>query len=275
MPLTRPRHLIDFHVHCFPDQVAPRALEALTGQYGVKAHFDATVGGLLALMDDAGVNVSVVMPVATKAAQVQSINDWAAANSSERVVCFGAMHPDFADQRAEVERMLSLGLKGVKLQPQWQEFDPDGQRIAPFLEAAEGRLIVLFHAGNEIVPITDVRATPQRLAAVHARYPRLTMVAAHMGGYLMFDESENHIIGRDGIHLDTSYLPPAELPDERMLRMIRAHGAERILFATDGPFGDPAADLERLLHIGLTQDELEAICWQNAATLLGLHSPQS
>lgn len=266
----RPQHLIDFHVHCFPDHVAEKAMAGLKETYRIEPHADGTRAGLLAYMERAGVDISVILPVATRPGQVKSINDWAAGAQSERIVAFGALHPDFAEPAAEVERICALGMKGIKLQPQWQEFYPDEARAEGILRAAEGRLIVSFHAGNEIVPVENVRSTPGRLAKVKEKFPRLRMVAAHFGGYLMWKEVEAKLLGREGVYLDTSYCPPRDLPDERMLALIRGHGVSRILFASDFPFGEPLGDLARLMKLGLTQEELEDICWRNAARLLGV-----
>ena len=266
----RPKHLIDFHVHCFPEHIAEKAAVALVERYQVQPRFIATPAGLVEQMDKNGVEVSVILPVATRPAQVESINNWVASVQSDRIVSFGAIHPDMADPVAEVERLISLGIKGIKLQPQWQDFYPDAPKLEPLLRAAEGKLIITFHAGDEIAPAGDLKSTPDRLANVHHKFPNLIMVAAHFGGFRVFDAVEKHLIGQPNVYLDTSYCPPEDLPDARMIAMIRAHGAQKILFATDAPFGDPAADLQRLLNLGLSQDEIEDICWRNAARLLGL-----
>ena len=69
--------------------------------------------------------------------------------------------------------------------------------------------------------------------------------------------------------MDTSACFPHELSDERLLDMIRRHGADRILFATDIPLAEPGKEIARLARIGLSDDELEAILWGNAKRLLG------
>lgn len=266
----RPQHLIDFHVHCFPDELAERATTALLDRYQVASLSDGTVAGLLRHMEQSGVDISVIQPVATKASQVTDINDWAASLQSERISAFGALHPDFPDPGAEVARLLALGLRGVKLQPQWQDFYPDDARLGPMYTALAGRLPVLFHAGNEAFPVSVLKSTPERLRRLHERFPALTIIAAHFGGYLTWDEAEEYLVGEENVYLDTSFCLPEVMPDGRFRDMMRRHGVERVLFATDFPFRDPAVDLARLMRLGLSQDELEAICWRNAARLLGL-----
>ena len=266
--LPKPTTIVDFHVHAFPDAVAERAIDALLTAYKVPAVTDGTVGGLLAHMDKAGVAHSVIMPVATKPSQVRSINDWAAAQSRSRVICFGGIHPDCEDPAGEVDRIVELGLPGIKIQANWQGVYVDDPAMYPIYEAAQGRLIITFHSGEELAPFEEMRATPERIARVHRDFPRLTIVAAHMGGYRMWDDVEEHLLGKD-VYFDTSACFARDLPDERLVDMIRHHGVQRVLFATDLPFGDPLVDIPRLQRIGLTDSELDTLFTKNARRLLG------
>ncbi len=263
------KRVVDFHTHAFPEKVAARAMESLTGAYGVKPVADPTVSGLTAFMDEVGVTLSVVLPVATRTDQVRSINDWAAGAGTDRVVCFGALHPELPDLAAEVPRAIALGLRGIKLQPNFQGFSPDDPRMWPAYQAAEGRLIVVFHSGQEIVPVAHVWAQPEAVARVSEAFPRLAIVVSHMGGYRMWDQVREHLVRRE-VYFETSYCPPQDLPDDAMLGLIREHGAERVLFGSDFPWGHAGEDLRRLAGLGLQADELEAIRWRNAWRLLGL-----
>jgi predicted TIM-barrel fold metal-dependent hydrolase len=267
--MDQPRYLIDIHTHCFPDAVAARAMANLMAEYNVTPVGDGTLGNLRQHMAASGVSASVVMPVATRPDQVTSINDWAASVNSRDVIVFGALHPDLADPAGEIERIIDLGLRGVKFQPTFQHFAPDERRMFPTYRALEGRLVVMFHAGDEIQPAPEVPSTPQALANVHHAFPGLAMIAAHFGGYRMWDDVRKHLVGT-GVCFDTSYCPPNDLPDDEMRDLIRTHGARRILFGSDFPFGDPAPDIERLLALGLDREDIEAITWRNADRLLGL-----
>jgi hypothetical protein len=269
MTSHQPKHAIDFHTHAFPEKVAARAVEALGTAYGVSPGAEPTVSGLLATMDAAGVDVSVVAPVATRADQVRSINEWAAETNSDRLVCFGTLHPDLRDLADEVERAVSAGLKGVKCQPNFQGFSPDDRRMWPAYEAGQGRLIFLFHSGEEISKFERIYAQPEALAKTHGMFPGLTMVVAHMGGYLMWDAVREHLLGRD-IYFDTSFCPPRDLDDRRLVDLIRAHGVNRVVFATDFPWGMPGPDLDRLRRLPLTAEEMDAVAWENARDLLRL-----
>lgn len=265
----RPERFIDFHVHVFADKIAPRAIETFVSVYGLQPLSDGTVVDTTRVLAEAGIDYYVPMPVATKPTQVRDINDWAYGIRTDHVMPFGAMHPDFEDPAGEIDRLVEMGFRGIKMQPDWQEFYPDDEKAWPIYEAAEGRLAVLFHAGQEVSEVDVVWSTPERLRKVHERFPRLTMIAAHLGGYHLWDEADRELYGSD-VYLDMSYVPAEMVPDDELLRIIRKHGTERLLFASDFPFGDPKWDIDRLLSLPLTDDENEDIAWRNAARLLGI-----
>jgi predicted TIM-barrel fold metal-dependent hydrolase len=265
----RPRYVVDFHTHAFPDRVVDRAMAALSETYGARPVATPTLSGLLAYMDASGVDLSVVMPVATRPDQVPSINDWAAASCSDRILCFGSLHPDLPNPAPEVARMVGMGLKGAKLHPHFQQFHPDDPRVFPLYEAMQGKLIALFHSGQEIIDIPYVHARPARLARVHQTFPELTIVVAHMGGFRMWEEAREGLIGSE-VYLETSFCPERDLPDPEFLGLIQAHGTARTLFGSDFPWGEAATDIARLCQLGLTQEEVETVAWQNAEALLRL-----
>lgn len=265
--------VIDCHTHCFPDEIAERAVTRLTRAYQCVPSFDGTIAGLIGQMDAASIDISVVVPVATKPSQVRSINDWAAAVEQERVIVFGAMHPQFEDIRGEMARMKDMGIRGIKLHPNWQDFRPEDPQVFPIYESAtKHEIVVQFHAGDELeawpVPIV---ATPKALRQVHDAFPGMMMITAHLGGYRMWDEVEKHLLGTDVI-FDMSACFPEDLPDDRYIAMIIAHGSDKVLFGSDSPCGDPVSQLERLLSLPLTDEDKESICWRNAARLFGMGS---
>lgn len=261
--------IVDAHNHCFPDSLAQRAVEGLTSAYGLVPTYDGTVEGLNSRNREIGIDLALVLPVATKASQVSGINDWAASVRSEGVISFGAMHPDFPDPLPELRRMRDLGLKGIKLQPSWQKLRPDDERMLPIYEAMQGELIAYFHGGAEIDPGMEMFGTPESLARVHEMFPGLTMVVAHMGGFLVWERAREFLIGSD-VLLDTAYCLPEHIPDEGLSSLIRDHGAQKVLFGSDAPCGDAAAQLARIRALPLEPWEIEGITGGNAARLLGL-----
>jgi predicted TIM-barrel fold metal-dependent hydrolase len=262
----QPLRIIDIHTHAWPDAVAEKAVPTLMSKGTLTAFYDGTVAGLVADMDRCGVDVSVLQPVATKPSQVASINDWAASMASSRIVPFGAMHPDVEDASAEVARMASLGLRGMKLHPEHQSFAPDEPRLAPIYEAAiEHDMTILFHAGHDEFHET-LRGTPESFAAVLEGFPELRLVLAHLGGYRVWNHVAEVLVGRD-VYLDTAYTL-GHLPDADFVEIVHAHGAERVLFGSDGPWTDAAAEIAWLRRLPLHAGVTDAILGGNAERLL-------
>ena len=266
--------IIDVHTHAFADAIADRASSTLAEDGGVERTYDGTVSGLIASMDRAGVAVSVIQPVATKPSQVRTINDWAAslnapdAPSAGRIVAFGAMHPDFPDPAAEIARIAGMGLPGIKMHPGFQQYIPNESRMQPIYEAVrDAGLWMLLHAGGDIVPVHP-HGTPETYAEVLDAWPGLKAIIAHMGGWNFWEAAEEHLVGRD-VYLDTAYTP-THLPDPEFVDLVRAHGADRVLFGSDGPWADQAVEIERLKATGLDDDELEQVLGGNAERILGI-----
>lgn len=258
--------IIDIHTHAWPDAVAPAAIASLQRLGTLTAFYDGTISGLRASMAANGVDTSVVQPVATKASQVVSINDWAAAVSGGGVVVFGAMHPEFDDPAGEIARMAAMGIRGIKLHPEHQTFAPDEPRLEPIYEAAAAHdLILFFHAGADELHET-VRGTPESFVAVLDAYPDLRVVLAHLGGYRVWNHVAELLVGRD-VYLDTAYTL-GHLPDADFVEIVHAHGAEKILFGSDGPWTEPAAEVAWLSRLPLSEGVAEAVLGGNAQRLL-------
>jgi predicted TIM-barrel fold metal-dependent hydrolase len=87
-----------------------------------------------------------------------------------------------------------------------------------------------------------------------------------MGGYECWDDVERYLVGRD-LYFDTSY-SLADLGPERMAALMRMHGIDRVLFATDSPWTDQASELAAIRALSLSDDEIAAVLGGNAARLL-------
>lgn len=259
--------IIDFHAHCFPDDLAARAVSSLEGRAGIAAALDGTRGSLLASMDRAGIDRAVIQHIATRPGQEPVVNNWAASIQDDRVVSFGSIHPDTPDWRGELRRLTDLRLPGVKFHPEYQDFTVDEPRMFPLYEAiCAAGLIVLFHAGIDLAYGEPPRCRPAGLSRIIEAFPKCRWVAAHLGGYLHWDAVEEHLLGRP-IYLDTSYCY-ADLGKERMASLLRGHGAERILFGTDSPWVEQKKAVDEIKSLGLTPAEEAAILGGNAAGIL-------
>jgi predicted TIM-barrel fold metal-dependent hydrolase len=258
--------VVDLHVHAFPDRIAEGALAGLEKMTGYARHYDGKLAGLRASMARNGVGRAVVQPVATRPESVAGINDWAARSQDESVTFFGAMHPEHPDPAGEIARLAGLGLRGIKLHPEFQTFRPDEDRMAPIYEAlVRHDRVLFFHAGADIA-IDSVNSTPQLFARVLDAYPSLRVVLAHMGGWQQWDDVLEVLAGREVV-LETAFTLDFVGP-ERFVELVRAHGAERVAFGSDGPLGDVAAELLAIGALALEEDERAAILWGTAERLL-------
>ena len=259
--------IIDMHAHVFPDKIAPAAIDSLEGEGGVVAYYDGTVDGLVAAMDRAGVDRSLIAPVATKASQVCSINDWVMSLPRTRIIPFGAMHPELVDPAAEMARLVQSGIKGFKLHSHDQDFCPDEPRMSAIYEAAiDAGLIILFHAGG--FPVAHgFESRPVHFSRMLDQHPGLRCILAHMGSYLFWDEVREHLLGKN-VHFDTAYVP-GNLPDAEFVALMRDHGVDKVMFGSDGPWTDAAVEIAHLRRLGLTLAEERAIFAENAERLLG------
>ena len=222
-------------------------------------------------MDGASVDVSVISRITTRPEQVRVVNAWLSTLQGPRTHTLATMHPQFPGMCEEVARLKGHGFKGFKLHPDYQGFFVDEERMFPFYEAVrDAGMWILFHAGlDRGLPGHEVHAPPQRLLRVLKTFPGLQIIAAHMGGEELYEETEQYLLGRD-IFLDTSFVLQ-KMPVEVLQRMVRKHSAERILFGTDSPWSHQGQELEFLSSLDfLTVREKERILCGNAAELLGI-----
>jgi len=260
---------IDTHTHAFPDALAGRAIAALEAECPWRAVAGGTIAELLGSMDAAGVDKAVVCPIATKPDQVEGILNWCRQIRSERIIPFPSVHPQTPGAGRWVRRIAEAGFAGLKLHPMYQDFAADEQRMDPiYRAAAEEGLLVTVHCGRDIAyPPDDDRAAPERFARLIERFAGLRLLCTHLGGWRMWDQVEEHLIGKE-VYLETSF-SLGELGAERASGMIRRHGVEKVFFGTDWPWAGQAEELGRLGRLALTKAEVRAILSDNVLRLLG------
>ena len=262
--------VIDFHTHAFPDKIASRAVEKLSeASGGLYPYTDGTADGLASRMRDSGVDVSVVLSIATNAHQQHSVNDFAAAlDARDAFVAFGSVFPSAPDALDELDRIASLGLRGVKLHPDYQGFEVDDDKMIPIYKKISALgLITVFHAGVDYGFAPPYGATPEKMKRA-LRHFDAPVVAAHFGGVDSYAEVLSHLAG-ENVYFDTS-MGYAMMPKYYALKIIEKHGVERMLFGTDSPWH--TAEMERRVFssLSLTDVELSKIYGENAKRLLRL-----
>lgn len=258
--------IIDAHAHIFPDKIAEKAVEGIGSFYpGLTMHMNGKVGTLIDEGAKCGIEKFLVHSVATTAAQVESINNFIAEcvkTYPDKLIGFAAMHPDYPNVASEIDRAVSMGLKGIKLHPDFQQFNIDDERAMKIYEAAEGRVPVLIHMGDHRYGWSK----PHRLVKVLENFPKLDVIGAHFGGWSEWNDAEKELAGRR-LWVDTSSSLYAMTP-ERAAELIHKFGADKVMFGTDYPMWTAKDELEMFYKIPLTDEEREMVLHKNAEKLL-------
>lgn len=268
--------VIDFHTHIFPDKIAAKTIEKLEECGAIKAFTEGTLVGLKKSMMDNNINRSVILPVVTKPSQFDTINTFAAEiTGKEGIISFGGIHPDNEDYQEKLNKIKEMGLLGIKLHPDYQETFIDDRRMVRIIQyATEIGLIVVIHAGLDIGLPEPVHCTPKKAADMlnQVDNENAKIILAHTGGYGLWDEVEEYLVGKN-VWFDISF-SLGMIPDEQFVKIVKNHGADRILFATDSPWGGQKETLENVKKLDFTEEELEYILHRNAEELLGLRQEQ-
>ena len=262
--------LIDFHTHAFPDKIAEKAIPKLSlASGGLVPYTDGTVAGLKESMKRNGVDVSVVLNIATNAHQQKAVNDFAAGiNNKEDIFAFGSVFPFSEDAFTELERIKELGLVGVKLHPDYQGFNVDDIRLKPlYRKISELGLITVFHAGLDYGFAPPYGATPDKMARA-LEWFSTPVVAAHWGGINCGDDVIKYLCGKN-IYFDVS-MGYAMMPKYYAEKIMSLHTPDRMLFGTDTPWHTPDMEKRLLDTLELSQNDIDKITHKNAQTLLGI-----
>ncbi len=262
--------IIDFHTHIFPDKIVKATIEQLENKANIKAFCDGTLKGLKDSMSVAGIDLSVVLPVVTKPKQFKTVNDFAVEISKEKgILSFGGIHPDSDNYKEELKYIKSLGLKGIKLHPDYQQVFVDDEKMLRLVDyAANLDLLITFHAGLDIGMPSPIHCPPDRANKLLNLIDYDKIILAHTGGFAQWDDVEKYIVGRN-VYLDISY-SLGYINDEQLIRIIDKHGADKILFATDSPWGGQKETLEMFNRLNLSKEDKDKILFANACQLLDL-----
>ena len=279
--------IIDFHTHTFPKSISSKAVESLSIKGHTRYFSDGSREDLAIKMKQAGIDYSVNLPVMTRAGQVSQVNDSLIRQKEELlkkgIISFGGLHPEFEDYKAEIRKLKNAGIKGVKFHPAFQGGHINDISYKRMIDAiSEAGLITIVHSGLDVGKLDENCASvPELLDLIEDVKPE-KLVLAHMGGWQAFDEVEKYLAGAP-IWLDTSYSLGAvyarpgqeermpykyNLSQEAFLKLVRRHGADRVLFASDSPWADQKAYVDFVKGTLLEEEELEKVLGGNAALLL-------
>ena len=184
--------------------------------------------------------------------------EWAR-ESGGRLIPYCRLDP--ADEPiAEAERCLALGARGIKLHPRAQSFGFGNEAAAAiFALARDAGVPILIHAGRGMGPMDS-------LADLALRYPEVPLVLAHAG---IADQGmfATRLAGHPAALYDTACFSWVDL-----IELFARVPAERIVFASDPPYGHPLPGLFHVLRVavyaGLHEGEREALAGGTMSALL-------
>lgn len=254
--------IIDSHAHIFPLKIADAAVSNVGGFYGIDpmAH-KGTSEDLIEVSRAAGTEGFLVFSTATTPKQVESIHNFIKSECDKHPQFIGAgtMHKDYEDFEREIDRIYGMGMRGIKLHPDLQLFAIDDEKMFPIYEVLESRgMFVITHAGDPRYSYSH----PSQVSRVAKAFPRMPIIAAHMGGWMMWEEARAELAGLENIYVDTCSTC-SFATTETLLRSINSFDGEKIFFATDYPMWDPKAELDKVLSLGLSEGKLERILAKN------------
>ena len=267
--------IIDFHTHNFPDKIAERTISLLEA-HGTKANTNGTLQGLKDSMKEAGIDISVVLPVMTSAKQFDTVNKYAhETTDKDGIISFGGIHPDCEEPEKKLDYIKSLGLKGIKIHPDYQStFINDERYIRIIKHCVKLDLYVVTHAGLDPAFPDVVRATPELILDMYdkvyegSRPSKANIILAHLGSLDKSDKVINMIAGKQ-LYLDTAAMLD-RIPEGKITEIIHKHGSDKILFATDSPWAPQKKYVEMLKNMDLTIAEKENILFKNAKIMLNI-----
>ena len=262
--------IIDTHVHAFTDSIAERAMAKLAETAEIEPTTNGTASDMRRLLKECGIDYGVLLPVATKPTQQTNINNWAKEEYRDGIISFGSVHPFAEDVEEELERIKTLGLKGVKLHNDYQGvFMFDEKCDKTYRKCEELGLPVVFHMGFDPISKYVHRAMPYDLIELTEKYPKLKIIGAHMGGVNAWESVYKYIAGNRNIYLDTSFVAGHIDPD-LFAAIVKKHGTDRILFASDLPWSDPREEIKLVDSLKISEIEKDRIFCRNAIALLDL-----
>ena len=243
--------IIDIHTHIYPDKIARKATESVREFYELEGsvQMDGTVSMLLERGRSVGIEQFVVLPVS---------------NTANRFVGFGTLHAQMEGLCEETQWIMDAGLKGIKMHPDSQRFPIDDEKLLPVYDAIQGKIPLILHMGDQRYNYSH----PVRLRRILKMFPKLDVIAAHFGGYSMFETAREHLEDTNCVFDISSammFMEPGEAE-----HYINHYGAERMAYGTDYPLWDPVEEVNRFQQLKLTDAQFEQIAHKTAERILGL-----
>lgn len=257
--------IIDFHTHIYPKKISERAVSSIGEFYNLKMTGSGTSETLL--MEKRRITKFLVHSVAVDEKHVEPINNFIISECAEHseLLGFATIHKNYKDKVGESERIFSEGLKGIKIHPDTQKFNMDDREMFELYDyLQEVEKPILIHCGDYRYDYSH----PKRVCAILKNFPKLKVIAAHFGGWSVYDLALEYL-KNENCYVDTSS-SFAMIGLARAKELINIYGAERVLFGSDFPMWNPETELDNFLNLKLSDKQNELILCDNAKRLLNL-----
>ena len=259
--------VINAHCHIYPEKIASKAVKGIRDFYDLDMSLNGKVDNLIEDGSKVGVVHYLIHSVATTPKQVRSINEFISEvvkSNPDLFTGFGTLHPDSDDIEGDFNHLISLGLKGVKLHPDFQQFALNEDKAFKMGEVInKGGVPVLIHCGDFRYNYSN----PEQLKPFLDKFPDMTVIGAHFAGWSIWQEATEKLAGTPNLFVDLSSSLYALSPQEAK-KLIYAYGVDRVLWGTDYPMWESESEMEFFRKIGLTKEEESKILYENAAKLL-------
>lgn len=264
--------VIDFHTHCFPEKIVEKAISKLSAVGNIKNLTDGTADGMIRMMDECGIDYSVVCNIATNPRQQENVNNFAIylKEHYDRLIPLGSVNPDNDEKniREELLRIRTAGIKGIKIHPDYMGHAIDEDCYKPIFRACcDFDMFVVTHAGWDFISPDNIAATPCRIRKVIDEFSELKLVAAHFGGNRLWTDVIKYLSGRH-VWFDTALGYAERMGADMAKSIIDAHDPEKILLGSDCPWSSPKNEYDFIMGLDITDEEKQNITFKNAQRLL-------
>ncbi len=260
--------IIDCHCHVYPDKIVDKAVQSIEKFYDIDAQNGGRYDTLVTRGSMEGIKHYVVFSVATVPHQASAINRFIAntvESSGGIMTGLGTVHPDSENLEQEIEEIVSLGLKGIKLHPDFQKFQVDNPKYDKLYELCSGKIPIMMHTGDNRYDFSN----PERVESVLKKFPNLTLIGAHFGGWSCWKQAAKRLYKYDNFFVDCSSTFDW-LTSEETTELVNLYTADKVLFGTDFPLWSHKKELERFFEMELTQNQKEKILYKNSLSLFGI-----
>ena len=259
--------IIDIHTHIYPVALARRAME-VTGHENDDFKKLPIRENLLARMQEAGVDISVNLPVVSKPQNQAEVNRFAKEAARKNIIPFGGLHPDCENVIEELEKLKDMEMAGIKFHPPFQKVNLEDPKYGEmWRKINELGFPVLIHMGTARI-VRPYDLYPSGIRKILKFAPDIPIIMAHMGSFCMMKNPDENLDDLpENVFIDTAMSAELEEAGE-FEEIVRKFGTKRVLYGCDIPYGSQKAAIARIKDSSFSDSEKEDMLWKNAAKIL-------